>query len=80
MSIAVLYETPTWLAALVILLVVFGGTALGVVAGHRLRHSAAELKEPFSVLQGALLGLVALLLAFGLSLAIDATRTAARPP
>lgn len=69
--VAVIYEGPTWLTAAVIVFAVFGGTGLGVVAGHRLRHSAAELKEPFSVLQGALLGLVALLLAFGLSLAID---------
>ena len=39
--------------------------------GHRVRHLSESLKEPFGVLQGALLGVVALLLAFGLSLAVS---------
>lgn len=71
MRVAVLYATPTWVAAAIIVAIVFGATAIGVLVGRRLRHSASELKEPFSVSHGALLGVVALLLAFGLSLAID---------
>jgi hypothetical protein len=50
--------------------VILGATALGVFLGHRVRHLSDSLKEPFGVLQGALLGVVGLLLAFGLSLAV----------
>jgi hypothetical protein len=48
-----------------------GATGLGIFLGHRVRHLSESLKEPFGVLQAALLGLVALLLAFGLSLAVS---------
>jgi hypothetical protein len=51
--------------------VILGATALGVFLGHRVRHRSESLKEPMGVLQGALLGLVGLLLAFGLSLAVS---------
>jgi hypothetical protein len=59
--------------------IVLGTTLVGVVAGHRLRPHADALREPVGVLQAALLGLVALLLAFGLTLAVgryDARRAA----
>ncbi|HEY6695875.1 MAG TPA: hypothetical protein VI006_23680 [Solirubrobacteraceae bacterium] len=52
------------------MVVVLGATGLGIYFGHRVRHLSATLKEPFGILQGALLGLVGLLLAFGLSLAV----------
>src|SRR3954470_9415774 len=51
--------------------VLLGATGLGTVLGRRVRHRSDTLKEPFGVLQGALLGLVGLLLAFGLSLAVS---------
>jgi hypothetical protein len=51
--------------------VVLSITLLGVLVGHRLRHLSESLRESFAVLQAALLGVVALLLAFGLSLAVD---------
>jgi hypothetical protein len=51
--------------------VIFGATGLGVFLGHRVRHLSESLKEPFGVLQAALLGVVGLLLAFGLSLAVS---------
>jgi hypothetical protein len=51
--------------------VILGATALGVFLGQRVRHLSDSLKEPFGVLQGALLGVVGLLLAFGLSLAVS---------
>jgi hypothetical protein len=51
--------------------VLFGATALGVVLGRRVRHLSDTLKDPFAIMQGALLGLVGLLLAFGLSLAVS---------
>jgi hypothetical protein len=51
--------------------VIVGATGLGVFLGHRVRHLAEDLKDPFGVLQAALLGVVGLLLAFGLSLAVS---------
>ena len=50
--------------------VVFGVTALGLLLGRYLRRHSEVLREPFGVLQGALLGLVGLILAFGLTLAV----------
>jgi hypothetical protein len=63
---------------LILLGVVLGTTLLGDFAGRRLR-GRAERREPFGVVQAALLGLVALLLAFGLTMAVgryDARRAA----
>jgi hypothetical protein len=59
--------------------IVLGTTLLGVAVGRRLRAHADVLREPFGVLQAALLGLVALILAFGLTMAVgryDARRAA----
>jgi hypothetical protein len=56
--------------ALVLAVIVFGTTCLGLLLGHLLRHRSEQLREPFGVLQGALLGLVGLVLAFGLALAV----------
>jgi hypothetical protein len=56
--------------ALVLGAAVLGATALGVFLGQRVRHLSDTLKEPFGVLQAALLGVVGLILAFGLSLAV----------
>ncbi len=50
---------------------IFGATALGVFIGHRVRHLSESLSESFGVMQGAMLGVVGLLLAFGLSLALS---------
>ena len=64
---------------LVVFGIVVGATLLGWLAGHALRTHHATLKEPFGALQAALLGLVALVLAFGLSMAVgrfDARRAA----
>ena len=49
---------------------VLAPTGLGLILGHYLRHRSGHLREPFGVLQGALLGLVGLVLAFGLALAV----------
>ena len=59
--------------------IVLGTTLLGTFVGSRLRAHADTLREPFGVLQVALLGLVALILAFGLTMAVgryDARRAA----
>ena len=67
----VLFDAPTWLLALIIVAVVFGATLFGLLIGGRSRHLAENLGEPLGVLQGALLGVVGLILAFGLSLALS---------
>jgi hypothetical protein len=56
--------------ALVLFAIILGATALGAFLGRRVQHLSESLKEPFGVLQGALLGVVGLILAFGLSLAV----------
>jgi hypothetical protein len=56
--------------ALVLAVAVLGATAIGIFLGRRVRHLSDSLKEPFGVLQAALLGVVGLILAFGLSLAV----------
>jgi hypothetical protein len=45
-------------------------TALGLALGRRLRDRATGLREPLAAIQGALLSLVGLILAFGLALAV----------
>jgi hypothetical protein len=50
--------------------VVFGATAIGLALGTRHRHRSDIMREPFAVLQAALLGVVGLILAFGLALAV----------
>jgi hypothetical protein len=64
------FSLPSWAVALIIFGVVGAATATGYLAGRYLRQHEAKLREPFGVLQGALLGVVGLLLAFGLTLAV----------
>ncbi len=66
-----LFELSTPVLVLVILVVVLGATALGAFLGSRARHLSERQGESFSVLQGAMLGVVGLILAFGLSLALS---------
>ena len=55
---------------LILFAVVFGATCLGIFLGRYVRHRSEHLREPLGILQSALLGLVALVLAFGLALAV----------
>src|SRR3954452_15247350 len=64
------FSLPSWAVALVVVAVVGAATAAGYAAGYYLREHQAKMREPFGVLQGALLGVVGLILAFGLSLAV----------
>jgi len=48
-----------------------GALVVGVVLGRRRRHGSHDTDGPEGVLQAALLGLVGLLLAFALSMAVD---------
>jgi len=50
--------------------IVLGATGLGLLLGTYLRHRSETLREPFAALQAALLGVVGLILAFGLALAV----------
>ena len=64
------FRLPSWELVLLIFGVTAAFTIAGFAAGRYLREHSGTLREPFGVLQGALLGLVGLILAFGLSLAV----------
>jgi hypothetical protein len=64
------FRLSTWALGFILFAVVFGATAVGLTIGRRLRHRSDTLREPFAVLQAALLGVVGLILAFGLALAV----------
>src|SRR3954449_12947957 len=64
------FSLSSWQLALLILAVVGAATLAGHLGGRYLRQHSGTLREPFGVLQGALLGVVGLILAFGLSLAV----------
>jgi hypothetical protein len=66
----VFFSLPTWAVALIVFAIVGTATAAGYAAGYYLREHEAKVREPFGVLQAALLGVVGLILAFGLSLAV----------
>ena len=64
------FSLPSWAVALIIFGIVGAVTAAGYASGRYLREHEAKLREPFGVLQAAILGVVGLILAFGLSLAV----------
>jgi hypothetical protein len=66
----VFFSLASWELIVLIMAVIGGATLAGYVAGHYLREHSETLREPFGVMQGALLGVVGLVLAFGLSLAL----------
>jgi hypothetical protein len=66
----VFFRLSSWELALIILAVVGTATFAGFAAGRYLREHSETLREPFGVLQAALLGVVGLILAFGLTLAV----------
>jgi len=66
----VFFSLSSWELGLLVFAVVGGSAALGVLAGRYLRRHSETYREPIGVLQGALLGVVGLILAFGLSLAV----------
>jgi hypothetical protein len=73
------FSLSDWAVALIILAVIAGAAVAGVVLGRYLRKHSETLREPLGVAQGALLGVIALVLAFGLTLAVgryEARRTA----
>ena len=65
-----LFTLNSWQLALVLAGIMFGATILGLWAGRSLSHHRDTLREPFGVVQAALLTLVGLILAFGLAMAV----------
>jgi hypothetical protein len=66
----VFFSLSSWAVALLVFAVVGGMCVVGALAGRYLRRHTEAVREPIGVLQAALLGLVGLILAFGLSLAV----------
>jgi hypothetical protein len=66
----VFFSLSSWELGILIFAVIGGASALGVLLGRYARHQSHPYREPIGVLQGALLGVVGLILAFGLSLAV----------
>ena len=60
---------------LVVAAVMFGATGAGILIGRAVARRKGGLKEPLGVVEAALVGLVALLLAFGLTMAVDRYET-----
>ncbi len=70
------FSLASWQLALFILAVITLATLAGYLSGRYLRKHQETLREPFGVLQAALLGIVGLILAFGSLSHSDGTRTA----
>src|SRR4029450_3223237 len=64
------FSLPSWAVALILFAVIGAATVAGYATGHYLREHEAKLREPFGVLQAARLGVVGLILALGLRLAV----------
>ena len=64
------FSLSSWQLALVLAVIMFGATMVGLVIGRILSHHAETLREPFGAVQAALLTLVGLVLAFGLAMAV----------
>src|SRR5256885_17076583 len=65
------FSLATWEVVLIVFAVLGAATAAGYATGYYLREHEATVREPFGVLQAALLGVVGLILAFGLTLAVE---------
>jgi hypothetical protein len=65
-----LFRLNTALLTIVVFALVVGLTLVGVAFGHWLRERGEGIREPLGVVQGALVGFVALVLAFGLTMAV----------
>jgi len=65
-----LFRLNLWLLLLVLVGVLGAAAVAGLVTGRRIRSAADGHREPLGTVQGTILGLVALLLAFGLTMAV----------
>jgi hypothetical protein len=64
------FRLNTFVLLLVLAGIMVGATLIGLAIGRRLGERSSSLREPFGILQGALIGFMGLVLAFGLSLAV----------
>jgi hypothetical protein len=71
MVFALFFSLDSWQLGLVIFAIVGGASLLGGLVGRHLRGHLQQHREGIGALQGALLGLVGLILAFALTLAVD---------
>ncbi len=70
-----LFRLSSFALAVLLLAVLGGSVAIGVSIGRRRRQRGDDRSGPVGVVQGALLGFVGLLLAFGLSMAVGRYET-----
>jgi hypothetical protein len=66
----VFFQLSSWALGLLLFAVALGATGVGLLVGRHLRDRSDIVREPFAALQAALLGVVGLILAFGLALAV----------
>ena len=64
------FTLSSWQLGLLVFAVIGGACVIGALAGRYVRKHSDTYREPIGAVQGALLGLVGLILAFGLSLAV----------
>jgi hypothetical protein len=64
------FRLSSWALGLILFAVLVGATGAGLVVGRHQREGSERMREPFAALQAALLGVVGLILAFGLALAV----------
>jgi hypothetical protein len=67
----VLFDLSTALLAILLLVLLVGAATVGLLLGRSQRTKQESGKETFGVLQAALIGFMGLILAFGLSLALE---------
>jgi hypothetical protein len=66
----VFFGLSTWALTAFLAAIMLGATTAGLVVGRWLAARSDQLREPLGILQGALVGFMGLVLAFGLSLAV----------
>jgi hypothetical protein len=66
----VFFGLSTWALTAVLAAIMLVATFAGLAVGRALAARADHLREPFGILQGALVGFMGLVLAFGLTLAV----------
>lgn len=64
------FRLDAWALTLVLAVLMAAATAAGLLLGRVLAGRSDDLREPFGILQAALIGFMGLILAFGLSLAV----------
>ena len=65
-----LFQLSTFALGVVLVVIIGGSVTAGILLGRRIRAGSGEHREPVGVVQGTLLSLVGLLLAFGLTMAV----------